>query len=185
VTSDPDEAHRAEAVAQAVEDGTDGIELPAAMTDEGPDQSAPAAARERPESSTLYARLLRMAMPEKVKLALRGNKEARALLMRDGSKTVRRYVLQNPRITEEEVVYLARDRQADELMLSAIMNRREWMKLYQVRLALVRNPRTPLAKSMRLLGTLLARDVERIAKSRDVPQGVVVQARRMVVESRR
>lgn len=182
-TGEPSEAEQAAEIAAAVEAGTDGIEVPAALTEESVAPEG-GGALAKPESPTLYAQLLGMGMTEKIKLALRGNKEARMLLARDGSKTVRRYVLQNPRISEEEVVHLARDRQADEEMLRNIMNRREWMKLYQVRLGLVRNPRTPLANAIRILGTLLARDVERIAKSRDVPQGVVAQARRVLLESR-
>ena len=174
------------ATAAKVEAGTDGIEVPAEMTDEAAvDAGRLAVVSVKPESSTLYAQLLTMGVTEKVKLALRGNKEARMLLARDGSKTIRRYVLQNPRVTEEEIVAFARDRQTDEEMLRAIMNRREWMKAYQVRLALVRNPRTPLANAIRIMGTLLQRDVERIAKSRDVPQAVVAQARRTLLESRR
>lgn len=183
-TSDRDEAAQAAAIAAAVEAGTDDIEVPAAMVEEPAEEPAQKTISLKPESSTLYAQLLTMPMARKIKLALRGNKEARVLLARDGSRTVRRYVLMNPRISEDEIVHIARDRQADEDMLRAILHRREWMKLYQVRLGLVTNPRTPLANAIRILGTLMARDVERIAKSRDVPQGVVAQARRVVLESR-
>jgi len=183
-TSDRDEAERAAEIAAAVEAGTDGIEVPAAMTEEQADDAKITSVRLKPESSTLYAQLLTMPMTGKIKLALRGNKEARVLLARDGSRTVRRYVLMNPRISEDEIVHIARDRQADEDMLRAIMNRREWMKHYQVRLGLVKNPRTPLPNAIRILSTLTARDVEFIAKSRDVPQAVVAQARRVVIESR-
>jgi hypothetical protein len=185
---DPGEAAEAAAIAATVEAGTDDIELPAAMCEEaaeGTEATMAVTIRQKPESSTLYAQLLTMGLNEKIKLALRGNKEARVLLARDASKTIRRYVLQNPRITEEEVVHVARDRQADEEMLRTIMNKREWMKLYQVRLGLVKNPRTPLANAIRILGTLIGRDVERIAKSRDVPQGVVAQARRVLFETQR
>jgi len=186
VATTEDDDKVAATTAAAVEAGTDGIEVPAEMTDESPeDPGRLAVLSVKPESSTLYAQVLTMGVTEKVKLALRGNKEARMLLARDGSKTIRRYVLQNPRITEEEIVYVARDRQTDEEMLRVIMNRREWMKAYQVRLALVRNPRTPLANAIRIMGTLMQRDVERIAKSRDVPQAVVAHARRTLLETRR
>ncbi len=186
-TPDDDERARAAEVAAAVAAGTDGIDLPGEMTEEEPagaDATTIASIRQKPESSSLFSQILTMGMTEKIKLALRGNKEARVLLARDGSRTVRRYVLENPRISEDEIVQLARDRQADEEMLRTIMTRREWTKLYQVRLGLVRNPRTPLPNAIRMLGTLLPRDVERLAKSRDVPQAVVAQARRVLLESR-
>lgn len=186
-TSDDAEAMQAATVAAAVEAGTDGVQLPVTMTEEPVGDAAaapPVTTPPRPDSSTLYAQLLTMDLTSKIKLALRGNKEARTLLARDGSKTIRRYVLQNPRISDEEVVAIARDRQCDEEMLRAIMNRREWMKVYQVRLALVRNPRTPLANAIRIMSTLQHRDIERLAKSRDVPQAVVAQARRVVISGR-
>lgn len=186
-TSDDAEAMQAATVAAAVEAGTDGVQLPVTMTEEPVGDAAaapPVTTPPRPDSSSLYAQLLTMDLTSKIKLALRGNKEARTLLARDGSKTIRRYVLQNPRISDEEVVAIARDRQCDEEMLRAIMNRREWMKVYQVRLALVRNPRTPLANAIRIMSTLQHRDIERLAKSRDVPQAVVAQARRVVISGR-
>jgi hypothetical protein len=53
-----------------------------------------------------------------------------------------------------------------------------------VRRALATNPKTPLPVALKQLATLLINDLGRIAKSKDVPQTVVLQARKMVVIAR-
>jgi hypothetical protein len=90
----------------------------------------------------------------------------------------------NPRVTESEVIAVARTRNADEEMLRIITDRREWMRNYQVKLALVTNPKTPLPVAMRQLGTLAERDIRTLAKSKNVPEAVAAQARRLMLARR-
>jgi hypothetical protein len=131
---------------------------------------------------SLYTAILTMSVSEKVKLALRGNKDARTILVRDASKMIRRFVLQNPRIGDGEIVAICRNRSADDELLRTIATKREWMRNYQIRLALATNPKTPLPIAIRQVMTLGERDLQQLAKSRNVPQAVAVQARRLVVE---
>ena len=166
-----------EAVAElvrSIEAGSDTINVPAELIDE-PAEAAP------PPPRSLYGRILTMSIAEKLKLALRGNKDARTILIRDASKLIRRFVMQNPRLSDAEVIAIARNRSSDDELLRVIVERREWMRNYQVRLALVTNPKTPLAVALRQLPTLGERDLRMLAKSRNVPQTVVAQARRLVL----
>ena len=166
-----------EAVAElvrSIEAGSDTINVPAELIDE-PAEAAP------PPPRSLYGRILTMSIAEKLKLALRGNKDARAILIRDSSKLIRRFVMQNPRLSDAEVIAIARNRSSDDELLRVIVERREWMRNYQVRLALVTNPKTPLAVALRQLPTLGERDLRMLAKSRNVPQTVVAQARRLLL----
>jgi hypothetical protein len=176
---DDTEAAAAREVADAVEIGADDIEIPEDLVDEPESDAA------SEPSGTLYSQLLSMPFAEKIKLALRGNRAARTLLSRDRTKSIRIYVLENPRITEDEIVALARNRETDGDILSHIVSRREWMKLYQVRHALVKNPKTPFSTAIQALPTLQRRDIELIARSRDVPEGVVAQARRLVASGQK
>jgi len=166
-----------EAVAElvrSIEAGSDTISVPVELIDE-PAETVP------PPPRSLYAQILTMSIAEKLKLALRGNKDARAILIRDSSKLIRRFVMQNPRLSDAEVIAIARNRSSDDELLRVIVERREWMRNYQVRLALVTNPKTPLAVALRQLPTLGERDLRMLAKSRNVPQTVVAQARRLVL----
>jgi hypothetical protein len=162
------------ALAERIEAGTDGIVVPAELLRE-PDKDAP------PPPQSLYAKILGMTVAEKLKLALRGNKDARAILLRDNNKLIRRFVLQNPRISDGEVIAIARNRTADDDLVRTIAERREWMRNYQVRLALATNPKTPLVVALKQVGTLDERDLRTLAKSKNVPQTVASQARRLLM----
>ena len=172
----PEEA-LAEAAARDVVAGTDEIWVPIEFLKEDiPPPKAPLPA--------LSVQIARMTIIEKVKLALLGGKDARLILCHDSNRVVRRYVLMNPRITDGEVAAITNSKLADEEVLRIVADKKEWMKNYQVRLALVRNPKTPLVMAINVLPTLMVRDLGRMAKSRDVPEGVVHHARRIYLERR-
>jgi hypothetical protein len=174
-----DERIEALAVAKLVAAGTDGIRVPQDLVTE---REAPSAAADEPDKA-LWHRIREMSVGHKVKLAFNGNKDVRTILLRDSNKIIPRFVLQNPRITEEEILMLAKDRNADDEILRQIAEKREWTQIYAVRAALVENARTPLAKAVSLLQTLGEREIARLAKSKSVPNAIAVQARRLLVQS--
>lgn len=130
----------------------------------------------------LYQKISKMKVVERVKLALSGDKEARTILLRDSNRVVQVAVMTNPRITESEIAGIANSRNVDEEVLRKIANSREWVKAYPVRLALVRNPKSPLGAAVRLVPTLLVQDLKQIAKSKSVPTAVANAARRLLVQ---
>src|SRR4030095_1394052 len=103
---------------------------------------------------------------------------------RDPIRLIRRCVLQNPRISDGEVISIARNRSADEELLRMINEKREWVRNYQVRHALSTNPKTPLPVAIRHVSSLSERDLRFIAKSKNVPQTIAVQARRVLFAAR-
>ena len=172
-----DDEATAEAAARQVQEGTDRIWIPIDFLKEDiPPPKAPLPA--------LSVQVGRMTIIERVKLAIVGGKEARVLLSHDTNRVVRRYVLANPRITDHEVASIANSRQADEEVLRIVAGKREWMKSYQVRLAVVRNPKTPLPTAMDIVPTLMDRDLLRMSKSKDAPEGVVHHVRRVLLQRR-
>lgn len=167
--TDEDEA----SIAAAVEAGTDAITVPTQLVDEP-------ASGEGVEK-TLLQRLQGMTVSERIKLALRGNREVRMLLARDHNRMIRRFVLQNPRMADDEIIAIAKNRSADDEVLRLIADSREWTKNYQVRLSLVTNPKTPLVMSLRFLSGLQDRDVRMLAKSKNVSATVANAAKRIVL----
>ncbi|HYX93142.1 MAG TPA: hypothetical protein VE782_16370 [Myxococcaceae bacterium] len=129
---------------------------------------------------TLTQRVMKMTIVEKIKLATLGNKEARGLLLRDSNKLVAVAAIRSPRITDGEVLLMAANRSVNDDVLRVIYNNREWTKVYRVKLALVKNPKTPMALSMKYLGTLRESDVKDLARDRNVPSGIMQQARKMI-----
>jgi hypothetical protein len=160
-----------EAIARAVEAGTDRVAVPRDLLDEETRRVEP----------SLLLRVRTMTVTERIKLALRGNREARMVLVRDTNPVIRRLVLRNPRIGVEELLAIASARTADDEQLRTIAESRDWTANYQIRHALVTNPKTPLVTALRLLGSLQDRDLRRIAKSKNVPATVSAQARRIVL----
>jgi hypothetical protein len=179
VTPPGDERTEALAVAKQVVAGTDGIRLPPDLVTE---RETPFSASDELDKA-LWLRIREMSVAQKVKLAFNGNRDVRTILLRDSNKVIPRLVLQNPRITEEEILILARDRNADDEILRQIAERREWTQIHAVRAALVENARTPLPKAVSLLPTLGEREIARLAKSKSVSNAIAVQARRLLIQS--
>ncbi len=177
VDVDPDEETAVAEAAARILAGSDDIWMPIQFVqDDIPPPKAPLPA--------VAVQIGRMSIMERVKTAILGGKDARMILAHDSNRVVRRYVLMNPRITDGEVAAIANSKLADEEVLRIIADKRDWMKNYQIRLGLVRNPKTPLVTAINLLPTLMVKDLGRIAKSRDVPEGVVHHARRIFLERR-
>lgn len=149
-----------------------------APKDEG--QAIPGSAPAPESGDNLFQRLKSMSMGEKTKLALTGNKESRTLLLRENNKLLCQMVLKNPRITIEEVMELAKSRGTASDAIQMIAQNREWMKSYPLKLALATNPKTPLPLALRLVRSLMTADLRRLAKSKDVPQVVSTEARKIV-----
>jgi hypothetical protein len=159
-------------IAAEVVAGTDTIAVPEELLEESP---------VAPPSPTLLQAIQMMGVSEKIKLALRGSRDARVQLIRDPNRLIRRFVLQNPRVTDDEIIVIAKNRTADDELLRIISDSRDWTKNYQVRLALVTNPKTPLALALRFLASLHERDIRRLAKSKNVSGTIATQAKRLVL----
>jgi hypothetical protein len=129
---------------------------------------------------TLTQRIMKMSISEKIKLATLGNKEARTQLMRDSNKLVAVAVIRSPRITDGEVLAAAANRAVNDDVLRVIMNNREWTKKYPVKLALVKNPKTPLTISMKFLNTLRESEVKDLTRDKNVPSGVQQLAKKQM-----
>ena len=143
-----------------------------------PAPEAPASADE----ALLYDQIRAMGTQEKIRLALHGDRAARLILLKDVNKTIQTFLLQNPRITIEEVRYLAGYRQASPDALQTIAAHREWGQNANVVATLVRNPKTPATIAVKLLDKVPVTELRRLAKSAEVPRAVQAAARKRVTE---
>ncbi|MEZ4600424.1 MAG: hypothetical protein R2940_11615 [Syntrophotaleaceae bacterium] len=132
------------------------------------------------ESRSKYQQALSMGVSEKIKAALNGDKEWRKILIQDTNKLVSTAVLKNPRITDGEVLTVAKNKGASEEMIRLITQNREWMKNYTIRQALVVHPRVPPGQAIRYMNSMTDRDLKVLAKSREISQIIVNNARRLL-----
>jgi hypothetical protein len=170
--SEPTQLQELEAIAASVERGDDPYVLPVELLDE-PEPPTPV-------SKSLYALILAMAVGEKLKLALKGNRDARMILIRDSNQLIQRFVLQNPRISEDEILMIARNRNVESEVLRKIGEHKYWPRNYQVKLALVTNPKTPVGTAIHFVNALAERELRHLAKSRNVSAAVTSHAKRLL-----
>ncbi len=133
----------------------------------------------------IYQAICNMTAGEKIKLAHTGDRSIRNLLIKDKNRIVALSVLKNPKLTEQEVTMTASSTNTSEEILRDIANSREWMKSYNIKMAMVCNPRTPLSSSLKLIDYLRERDLKAMAKNKGVP-GVLKAAaeRKLKLKSR-
>jgi hypothetical protein len=123
-----------------------------------------------------------LSIVERMKLAMKGTRAQRAVLIRDSNKLVSSAVLSSPKLTETEVEAFAKMGNVSEEVLRIIANNRAWTKNYSVVSALARNPKTPPAISMKLVQRLNDRDLKALSIDRNVPEAVRIVARKFVVK---
>ena len=131
------------------------------------------------ERISILNRIMKMGMKDRVKLAMKGDREARNILIRDPNRIVAQAVVQNPRITEQEVEKIAAMRSIPEDILRKIANDRQWSRSYVVVHNLARNPRTPVANVMNILSRLQLRDLSALSKNKNISEAVRRQALRL------
>lgn len=125
---------------------------------------------------TTFQRLIRMTPAEKMIEGLKGNREARMMLIHDRNRVVYSAVLNSPRLTDSEVESFASMKNVSTEVLRVIGGRREWTKRHKVAHELVRNPLTPVEIALRLLPRLPARDLKKLTTDRNIPEAIRRQA---------
>ncbi|HYY58750.1 MAG TPA: hypothetical protein VE842_15560, partial [Pyrinomonadaceae bacterium] len=85
-----------------------------------------------PERISLIRRIMLMTVKDRIKLGMKGDRETRAILIRDSNKVVAMAVMNNPRITDHEVENIAAMRTVSEEVLRKIGQTRAWARNYPI-----------------------------------------------------
>jgi hypothetical protein len=108
----------------------------------------------------------------RIQLALKGNKEERSILIRDGTKVVALAVLEAPKLADGEVEKFASQKNVLEAVLRQIPLKRRFMKNYIVVRNLVANPRAPLDIGLGLMKNLLIADLKNLSANKEVSETI-------------
>lgn len=125
-------------------------------------------------------RIALMNVSERMKVAMKGTKEERAILIRDPNKLVCVSVLSSPKLAESEVESFAKMANLSDEVLRLIGMNRAWTKNYGVISALTKNPKTPLAVSLNLVQRLNDKDLKLIAMDRNMQEPLKVAVRKRI-----
>lgn len=124
------------------------------------------------EVKSLEQQIRDMPVGKRIKLAYKGNKEARSILIRDTNKSVSVAVLKSGKVNAGEAAKYAANRNLSDEVIRTICATKEYMRKHNVRMALVGNPKTPTKVAMGILMTLGKRDLQALAKNRSVSSNI-------------
>ncbi|MBN2357985.1 MAG: hypothetical protein JXR83_00935, partial [Deltaproteobacteria bacterium] len=122
----------------------------------------------------------KLTVAQLVKLAMLGNKEVRNVLLRSTVRMVAEAAIKSPRISEMEVISACASRSVQDVVIRNIASNRNWTRLYQVKLALVNNPKTPMTYSISFLRSLRQHDLKSITRSKNLPSALVETAKNLL-----
>jgi hypothetical protein len=153
----------------------------APLLDASTEEDAAVLGEENEDRATATQRLAKMSFSERLKAAVKGSREMRAILIRDSNKLIASSVLSSPKLAEPEVEAFAKMQNVSDDVLRIIGSNRAWMKNYVIVHSLARNAKCPLVLSMSLMQRLNDSDLARLSVDRNVPEPLRVAARKKVV----
>ena len=137
----------------------------------------------RDAERVLRTRLQELSLGEKITLARRAGRSLVDALLEGGEGPVLQALLGNARMTEREVLRIASAPASPPEALAAVASHHAWGRRREVRLAILGNPRTPVAAALRLVEQIPAEDLGRVAGDVAVPRIVRMGAERRLDRS--
>ena len=124
------------------------------------------------ERGSSLQKIAKLDIKGRIQLAMKGSKEERSILVRDGTKLVALAVLESGKLTDGEVEKFASQKNVLEAVLRTIPMKRRFMKNYNVVRNLVANPRTPIDVSLPLMKNLLVADLRNLSSNKEVSETI-------------
>jgi len=124
-------------------------------------------------------RIQKMNVSEKIHLASRASRSERQILQRDSSPQVLMALLANPHMEDKDLLEIVKSHHAASGVLQRIAKDPRWTANYEVRLALVKNPKTPTVLAQKLLPSLNRKDLGTLAKGTTVREAIKGAALRL------
>ena len=131
------------------------------------------------ERGSALQKISKLDIKGRIQLAMKGSKEERSLLIRDGTKIVALAVLESPKISDGEVERFATQKNVLEAVLRGIPMKRRFAKNYAIVRNLVFNPRTPLDLSLGLMKNMLVGDLRNLSGNKEISDTVRKLATKM------
>ncbi len=137
-----------------------------------PEPEAPKeeSAEDAKRKGSAIATINQLNVAQRVRLAILGTQGERMALINDPNKIVSRAVIRSPGVQIQEAMQYAHNKSLPDEIVVYMANNKKWTRYYQMRLALVQNPKTPISTSITFLSTLRSPDLRIIARSKGIPQ---------------
>ena len=142
-------------------------EAPAGSTEEPQVQEEP-----RARAKTLHEQLREMTVTEKAMLAMKANLAERRLLIQDQNPKIQEFLMRNPKLTESEIAWIAKNPMSAIPTLLNIIQHKDWMSKDAVRQSILTNPKTPAHIVMDRIPYLSAADLIKMHQAKNLREDV-------------
>jgi hypothetical protein len=132
------------------------------------------------ENDEKAKRLTELSPAAQVRAATLGNAFARGILIRSRNKQVALACIKAPGVTDAEALVYATNRQLDDDIIRFVARKRQWTRLYAVKVALCNNPKCPLPTAMGFLPHLRPPELKSLGRSKGIPSALANAARNML-----
>lgn len=131
-----------------------------------------------------HKQLSSLSVLDRMKLAMKGTREQRAVLIRDSNKLVSAAVLSSPKVNEAEIEAFTKMGNCSEDVMRIIGQNRAWTKNYGIILGLCKHPKTPPAIAMSFVQRLNEKDLKALATDRNAKEGLRLLAKKMLTKGK-
>lgn len=144
--------------------------------------AAAAGAEETKKAKSVLQKIAALRVGERVQLAMKGNKDERFILIRDGARVVPQAVLESPKLTDTEAEMFASMKNVQEVVFRGLAGKRKFAKNYRIQRNLAFNPKVPIDLALGLINNLLLSDLKSLSINKEVPETVRKNALRLFVQ---
>ena len=137
----------------------------------------------RAAEESLLTRLETISVGEKLTLARRASTRIAGGLLLDPEPRVLHAALENPRLTEASVVKAVMRLDAPAALIHAVCHHAKWSLSREVRVALLRNENTPLARALEFARTLPHSLIAEILHGSRLPENIKLLLRKELEKS--
>ncbi len=145
---------------------------------------AVAADLKRLADELLVSRVPSITLGERLSLARRSSGFVAAALLLDKESGVWQAALQNPRLTEAAIVKALQALRSSPAFVEAVCHDQKWSVRHEIRVALLRNPHTPLARAIEFARRLPAPLLRDVLHTSHLPEKTKTYLRNTVLGSR-
>jgi len=126
---------------------------------------------------SLFDQIRKLPLTERVTLALKADFAERRILMQENNSKIHEFLLRNPRMSESEIAWLARNPASPMQTILSILNHASWMGVEPIRVGILTNPKTPPQTVIQMIPALNGSDLMKMHQARYLREDI-----RMTVE---
>jgi hypothetical protein len=126
----------------------------------------------RKAEDQVIAKMAQLPLGQKITLARRSPARIAGSLLADGQPMVVKATLSNPNLTEAQVLRVLAKEKLAPVVAQSIAQHEKWSHVYNVRIALLRQPSTTLATVLAFLAELTVSDLRELAAPGVLPENL-------------